>query len=595
MFHLQNIVGNWLIRGLAICTALSLLGGNGGHWGIGRTGFAAAQAGEPVLVAHWPLEVDAREATGAGLHAAVFGVTFDDGKTADDPSPPGDRDARADGNPPATAVRRAARFDGVDDYIEVPHSALLAPGSEPLSISVWVEPAAELDDNLGHVLSKFDPDARRGFELAIRTDATTSHQPNHRQVAFSVDDGRIESTWTDHGRPGRSLYVMALASHDGALYAGTFEENAPGRVYRFAPPATWIDCGSPHESNSVASLAVFEGRLYAGVGDYRARGSALEESTVRQPGGYVFRYEGGQQWSACGRIGGVDKIAALVEFRGALYATSTYSPLLARWDGQDRWSDCGHAGRRVNALARFNGGLLATTYDGSGDLPGGHVNRFDGQEWTSCGLLPNVTQTYSFAVYEGQLYVGTWPEGRVFRYEGGHDWSDCGRLGDEKEVMGMLVFNGKLYAGSLPSADVYRYDGPHRWTNVGQTDTTPDVTYRRAWSLAAHRGRLFCGTLPAGRVYSLSAGCLALDERELPRGWHHLVAVREADRLLLYVDGRQAAVEPLAGAAWELSTDRPLRIGRGSTDYYYGRLRDLRWYRGALSAATIAELHADGF
>ena len=72
--------------------------------------------------------------------------------------------------------------------------------------------------------------------------------------------------------------------------------------------------------------------------------------------------------------------------------------------------------------------------------------------------------------------------------------------------MGMMVYNGKLYAGTLPTGSVYRYDGEGEWVSTGQLDTTPDVKYRRAWTMAVYQGRLFCGTLPSGNVLSLEAG-----------------------------------------------------------------------------------------
>ena len=71
-------------------------------------------------------------------------------------------------------------------------------------------------------------------------------------------------------------------------------------------------------------------------------------------------------------------------------------------------------------------------------------------------------------------------------------------MGDELETMGMMVYNGKLYAGTLPLAEMYRYDGDKTWTRLQQLDLTPDVRYRRAWSMAVHGGRLYCGTLPWG-------------------------------------------------------------------------------------------------
>ncbi len=109
-------------------------------------------------------------------------------------------------------------------------------------------------------------------------------------------------------------------------------------------------------------------------------------------------------------------------------------------------------------------------------------------------------------VYDGAVHVGTWPTGSVYRLDGSQQWSFRGRLGEEKEVMGISVYNGQLFAGTLPYADVYRYQGGTNWTTTGRLDTTPDVKYRRAWSMAVFDGKLYCGVLPSGEVLSLEVG-----------------------------------------------------------------------------------------
>jgi hypothetical protein len=179
----------------------------------------------------------------------------------------------------------------------------------------------------------------------------------------------------------------------------------------------------------------------------------------------------------------------------------------------------------------------------------------------------------------------------VFRYEGPQKWTHVGRLGEEKEVMAVSVYNGKFYAGTLPMADVYRYDGTSRWTHVGQLDHTPDVKYRRAWSMAVFDGKLFCGVLPSGHVHSLEAGRAVTYDHQLPAGWRHLAAVRADDRLHLYVDGRQVAESAIFDSSeWHLEPDQPLRIGFGQHDYFNGRMKDVRLYSRALNAQQIGEL-----
>ncbi len=110
--------------------------------------------------------------------------------------------------------------------------------------------------------------------------------------------------------------------------------------------------------------------------------------------------------------------------------------------------------------------------------------------------------------------------------------------------------------------------------------------------MAVFDGRLFCGTLPSGRVHALDAGQSVTLDRPLAPGWRHLAAVREGGRLALYVDGAQAASsssEP-ASPPLDLTNRAPLRIGFGAYDHFRGRLSDLRLYDRAISPEEIADL-----
>jgi len=365
--------------------------------------------------------------------------------------------------------------------------------------------------------------------------------------------------------------VWALAVHEGHLYAATFETGGDeaGHVYRYDGSTRWADCGSPDTCNSVGSLAVHDGKLYAGSLQYSAGGSALPESPNQRPGGKVFRYEGGTRWADCGKLGDVPGVAGLAVFRGKLYAAGhfqrpTQQPCqkgLYRYEGGTSWTYCGHPGHRVPHVGVYKGSLYATSYDG------GQFARYDGERWQPLPPIPDTTQSYSIAIHRGRMHVGTWPNGSVFRYDGESGWTPCGRLGDEKEVMGMAVYNGRLYAGTLPLAAVFRYDGGTTWTSTGRLDTTPDVTYRRAWSMAVYQGKLFCGTLPSGRVLSLEAGRCVSWDRELAPGWRHVAAVKADGRLELYVDGKRVATSSaFEPTDYDLTTDQPLRIGFGEHD-----------------------------
>lgn len=538
---------------------------------IGVLAACDVRAEKPAPVALWKLSGDVRDHSGNGHHGQNHGV---------DLSKPA----------PAPRSGRAAFFDGRESHVEVPHGEQLELGTDDFSITAWVHTAEDLDDVLGDVLSKYDPRSRRGFVLSLKHNVGgTTSQANYRHVQFGIDNGRLDNSWTDRGRPGEAVLIYALAVHDGQLFAGTCVagKDKAGRVFRFDGDRSWIDCGAPDRCNAVSTLAVYEGKLYAGVSKYRLAGSSLTESENPHDGGTIYRYEGDRQWVSVGTLPDVQAINGMVVYRGKLYASSMYAPAgLFRYDGDSSWSDCGSpGGKRVEALCVYNGNLFATGYDE------GAVYRYDGSDWTHCGRLGDNTQTYGFAIHHGQLYVSTWRSGRVYRYAGDNDWVDVGRLGDELEVMGMAVYNGKLYAGTLPLAAVYRYDGLGHWHNTGRVDRTPEVRYRRAWTMAVYDGKLFVGTLPSGHVMSIEAGKSVTLDRELPSGWVHLAAVKSHDRLKLYLNGKFAAQSSVFDAAdYDLTNTQPLTIGFGPHDYLNGQLSDVRLYRQALSEEDVERI-----
>jgi hypothetical protein len=529
---------------------------------------------ENTLVGHWKLAGDSKDYSGNGNHGQNSSADL----AAADP------DAKPNG---------AAKFDCRSALMEVATSRTLRFGTGNITIAVWVNTAADLDNVLGDIVNKYDPVKRQGFTFSINNVGVTSSQPNYRNIHFGIDNGIIDDSWKDCGRLGHAVLVYSLVVHDNQLYAGTCEPatDEAGHVYRYKSGADWIDCGSPDKCNAVSALANYDGKLYAGVSQYRLRGSALPESDNLHPGGKIYRYQGGRKWADCGKLPDAQAINGIAVYRGQLYASSMYAPGgLFRYDGGKKWTSCGNPdGKRAEALFVYNGSLYATGYDE------GAVYRYDGYSWENCGTLGDSVQTYSFAIYEGQMYVGAWPSGKVFRYGSDNKWVDVGRLGNESEVMGMMVYNGKLYGGTLPLAEVYRYDGDFMWTKVGRLDFTPGVKYRRAWTMAIFQGKLFCGTLPSGRVYSLEAGKNVTYDKAVGPGWNHLAAIKDHHRLKLYVNGKLVATSSsFDPVKYDLSNDEALRIGFGNQNVLNGSLRDLRIYSCALGSADVSRLFRGG-
>lgn len=526
------------------------------------------------LVAHWPLAGDAREL----VH---------------------DRLTRVRGEVDFQSDHASAFFGGSESALEVPADQAPTLGASDFSLAMWLKSDEDAEALPGDLISRYDVRPRRGFLLTLKSNlGVTTSQANWRHIQFGIDDGR-QGAWRDCGRPGHAVLAFALAVHEGALYAGTCEpgKEERGRVYRYAGGQEWIDCGAPDGSNSVMALAVYRGRLYAGTGKYRLAGSSLPESENATLGGRIFRYEGGNRWTDCGQLHNTEAVGGLVVFKGQLYASSLYKPAgFFRYEGETGWTalpvpqaaerDAPEPQpRRVVALTVHDGFIYASSYDG------GHVYRFDGDTWTDCGQLADNTQTYSFVRYGGRLLVGTWPSGRVYRFEESGRWTDLGRLGEELEVMGMLVHNGRLLAGTLPLAEVYSYEGDAAWKRLAQLDATAGVKYRRAWTMAEHDGHVYCSTLPSGRVFAFAAGAQAGWGYSLSSEWHHIAAVKSADRLVLFVDGEQVAQTPRFDAAgYQLDSRAPLLVGAGPNGTLNGRLSDVRLYGRALTRDEVETL-----
>ncbi len=126
---------------------------------------------------------------------------------------------------------------------------------------------------------------------------------------------------------------------------------------------------------------------------------------------------------------------------------------------------------------------------------------------------------------------------------------------------------------------------------MAQLDTTPDVKYRRAWTMAEHQGRLYCSTLPSGRVYAFQAGAGVAWEQKFPDKMLHIAAIKKRDTLALYVDGREVArSESFDADRFDLDLDSPLYIGRGMNDDFRGRMSDVRLYDRALTLEEIVKL-----
>jgi Concanavalin A-like lectin/glucanases superfamily len=588
-------------RALLVCLAIacSNLGGRGAQPSLDTKPAAAGAASrqEQGLVGYWKLQGDCRDYSGNGNDGVNHGVNLDSGA-----------------------------FDGISAYIEVPNSASLKLGTSDFSLCAWISTEKELDDVVGDVVDIYNPSLRRGVTLSINSSGSGYQgQGSDRHVCFGIDNARV-SGWQHCGRISQtSRYISnSMLVYKGKLYAAITDaknEKDWCHVFRYEGKRKWKDCGrvGTGRTTGVGPLVVHNGGLYAVTWTY----DWTRVKAGQYDAGRVYR-AGGTKWIDCGQPSDNRTLNSAVSYKGKLYVgggPETWGVFVQesenRWKASNVFSKQGPRRCFPHAMCRYNGKLF-TSY------PCAYA--FDGNDWTYAGLpgLLDTTpslQTHSFTVYQGELCAGTWPEAKVARYLGGEDWQEFGRVGEDgTEVNALVVYNGKLYGGSIPRAEVCRYDGAPRWTSLRRfyspdgwqpglpaKATTKEVNeWSRVTTLTVHEGKLFAGIgsctsavadTPAdpadvlGTVFSMEAGkCVSYDE-DLGHGWKHLAAIRQRGLLKLYVDGKRVAksssFEP---SEYDVSTDQPLRIGFGQTDYFAGKISEVRIYKKALTAAKIQEL-----
>jgi Concanavalin A-like lectin/glucanases superfamily len=491
------------------------------------------------------------------------------------------------------------------------------------SISLWLEVPADRAGVAGGLASKFDPVTRTGFNLGTISSAGGYNGPGDElRISFGIDSGS-EPRWFDRGRPSPvSNYVSnSLTVFDGSLHAAT--SDAPdavdrGHVYRALGGTEWEDLGrvGSDGAHGVGPLIVHRDCLFAATWNYdwtRVHGQNLQPCRV-------YRYDGPGRWEDCGQPGRSKRLFSLASYGGELLAAGDDATIHA-YRGGGTWE-------RVMAFDTF--AHPVTVHDGRlvlGMLQPATVQSFDGAGWDDLGNPigdpARCDEIHSLVTFRGALHAGTWPLGRVARWDPARRrWLQTGRLGDSSEIMALNVYNGKLYGAAIPRAEIFRYERDGSWISlrrlfeppgwrpvlVRNMNRPPDGDRRmREWtrvtSLTQHDGLLFASVgsctsaaadAPAdirGSVQALGVGVVATTPRTLEPGWRHVAAVRRASKLSIFVDGRQAAAASgvLSGS---LATTAPLRIGEDEAGRYVGAIDDFRILDRALEPREIHALAA---
>jgi hypothetical protein len=553
---------------------------------------------DPGLVARWRLAGNTDDAVG-GHHGIADCLSYTAG--------------------PHGASRTAAEFDGHRSRVRIEDHEALRLGTADFTCTAWIRCQSPMTHVFGDILSKFDPVGRTGVNLHVAgCSPAYSAMSDQRHVHFGIDDGYV-GQWEDFGKPepGNSN-VTAIATWQGALYAGIADADSPEqacRVFRYGGQKTWHDCGrlgTDAQVLSVQSMLVHSGRLYAGNGNWdwdKARG----DFPGFVPGKvHVFEYQGGTHWRDLGQVGEGHRLMCMASFAGDLYAgvDKQGGGRVFRYSGSG-WVDCGAPdGLNIEGLLPHGGVLHASTH--------GSIYRYEGGvNWTCIGKEPfGITQIHSMAEILGQLWIGTWPQGYVLRLEADDKWSIVGRLGipeglfECNEVMDLRVYNGKIYAALIPKSQIWRYEADGHWTLMAslasRSDWSPENpdSWCRVTSLNAYRGQLCAATGSCysraqhqdadntlGRVLGFTAGQVCSHEHDIGADWTHIAAIRAGRETRLVVNGKLAATARAPGhTSFDLSNSNPWHIGYGAQTFFKGAIADVQLYDRALSVEAIPRI-----
>lgn len=128
-----------------------------------------------------------------------------------------------------------------------------------------------------------------------------------------------------------------------------------------------------------------------------------------------------------------------------------------------------------------------------GQLPGcvltvtnqGGVHRFDGKEWKTLRQPDGTSyQVYSMLNYADRLLLGHYPSGCLYEFDGeqvkpmeNFPPRMPGVVGYAREAQSTTLYRGDLYVGVWPWGEVWRYDrNASQWLFVGRTFTRPAPT-----------------------------------------------------------------------------------------------------------------------
>jgi len=112
--------------------------------------------------------------------------------------------------------------------------------------------------------------------------------------------------------------------------------------------------------------------------------------------------------------------------------------------------------------------------------------------------LNSQTSISALCVFNNKLYGGTYPNGRLFEWNGTNAWVEVApQLNSQQTIQSLCVFNGKLYGGTYNGGRLFEWNSTNAWVEVA-----PQLNSQTAiWSLCVFNGKLYGGAYGGGRLF----------------------------------------------------------------------------------------------
>ena len=180
----------------------------------------------------------------------------------------------------------------------------------------------------------------------------------------------------------------------------------------------------------------------------------------------------------------------------------------------------------------------------------------ENQWWEMAPQLSSQTYILSLVEYNGKLYGGTGPNGKLFEWNGTNAWVEVApQLSSQTRINSLAEYNGKLYGGTYPNGKLFEWNGTNSWVEVApQLSSQTDIL-----SLVEYNGKLYGGTGPNGKLFA-HTGLTLLNlnaEGAYPNIWYDHLNEIEAEN-----NGatRVVPAESNLGAMWFNGTDSKIAL-----------------------------------